>query len=506
MLVADGPVENPIPPGAMVVGGIGLGAVLSPNVSIAQVEPPLTTGVNASAIVRVHLRGVDVRGESTIEVSEGGIGLGTATHTWSDQRGSQDAIIDVPWVPLAEGLRRLRVSVTALDGERTDLDNVADFVADVRTERLPILFHEAEASWLGTFVRRALEDDGRFALQGGTRLAPSVLVSRGSERPLSDAALRAVRVALVAAPHVLRDADVVLLERFSRVRGGTVVLLLDRRPDGPVTRLLPPIVRERQLTRPQAVGPLQITEAITFASGRAGMNTLAALDTQPVIVSRAVGRGHVIVSGALDAWRARDDGRFAAFWGSLVSDAALAAGPDVEVALEPALAVPGERVRVTSRIECSKARRPASDAGAELRCGDERTPVRLWPEARPGVMRGTLTAGVQGLCEVEARIDSDEASAAVAPLLVASDVRPLRADGPGLEPTLAAYGGSLVRPRRRGRARGCDPQSAVQVERVPHDMRPMRSPWWMLPFAACLAASGGCGGGAGARRPQALLK
>ena len=125
------------------------------------------------------------------------------------------------------------------------------------------------------------------------------------------------------------------------------MLLLDRRPDGPVTRLLPPIAGERQLTRPQAVGPLQITEAITFASGRAGMNTLAALDTQPVIVLRAVGRGHVIVSGALDAWRARDDGRFAAFWGSLVSDAALAAGPDVEVALEPALAVPGEHVRVT---------------------------------------------------------------------------------------------------------------------------------------------------------------
>ena len=182
-LVADGPVENPIPPGAMLVGGIGLGAVLSPNVSIAQVEPPLTTGVNASAIVRVHLRGVDVRGESTIEVSEGGIGLGTATHTWSDQRGPQDAIIDVPWVPLAEGLRRLRVSVTGLDGERTDLDNVADFVADVRTERLPILFHEAEASWLGMFVRRALEDDGRFALQG----------ERGSRRRSWSVAAASVR-------------------------------------------------------------------------------------------------------------------------------------------------------------------------------------------------------------------------------------------------------------------------------------------------------------------------
>ena len=486
VLVSDERVENPIPAGAIVVGGIGIGASLTPNVSILQVEPPLTTGVNAAAVVRVHLRGVDVSGESTIEVSEGGVVLGTASHTWSNQGGSQDAAIDVPWVPLAEGLRRLRVSITALDGERTDLDNVTDVVANVRTEGLPILFHEAEASWLGTFVRRALEDDGRFVLAGGTRLAPSILVTRGREPALTDAALRAVRVAVVAAPHTLSNADVAALERFSRERGGTVVLLLDRRPEGPLTRLLPPIAAERQLTTAQAVGPLQITEAVTFSIGGAGVKTLASLDTQPVIVSRAVGRGHVIVSGALDAWRARDDGRFAAYWSSLVGDAALAAGPDVEVTLEPALAQPGDRVRVTVRHRTLDAAAASVNARAELRCGDERTPIRLWPEARPGVMSATLTADGQGMCEVEASMESDEALIASAPLFVASDVMPLRVDGPGLETTLAAYGGTLVRPGDEATLATAI-RSAVHVERVPRDTRPMRSPWWILPFAACLS-------------------
>ena len=200
----------------------------------------------------------------------------------------------------------------------------------------------------------------------------------------------------MAAPHALGQADLDRLERFARERGGAVLLLLDRRPDGALTRLLPPLGAERQLAKAQAVGPLQITDAQTFVADNVGVKTLAALDAQPVIVSRALGRGHVVVSGALDAWRVRDDGRFAAFWSGLVSDAALAVGPDLAVEVEPSLAKPGERVRVTVRRRSGDAEPAGLAARAELRCGDETWPVRLWPEGRPGVFTATVVAARDG--------------------------------------------------------------------------------------------------------------
>ena len=69
---------------------------------------------------------------------------------------------------------------------------------------------------------------------------------------MTDAVLRGVRVAVVAAPHALGQADLDRLERFARERGGAVLLLLDRRPDGALTRLLPPLGAERQLAKAQA--------------------------------------------------------------------------------------------------------------------------------------------------------------------------------------------------------------------------------------------------------------
>jgi hypothetical protein len=484
VVVADGLVANPMPPGATLLGGVALDTALSPNVSIVGVDLPRTSGVNAAATVRVHLRATDIRGDSTVEVSDGGIVVGAAARTWEGQSGAQDAVVDVPWVPIAEGPRRLRISASVISGERSGLDNTVDVAADVRTERVPILFHESEASWLGTFVRRALEDDGRFALAGGTRLAPSVLVTRGAARGLTEAALSGVRVAVVAAPHALGQGDVGLLERFARDRGGAVLLLLDRRPDGAVTRLLPPIGAERQLTKAQAVGPLQITDAQTFIVNSPAVKTLATLDGQPVIVSRALGHGHVISSGALDAWRARSDGRFAAFWSGLVSDAALAVGPDVAVVVEPALARPGERVRVTMRRRPGVTESSGLTARAALRCGDETSPLRLWPEAQPGVFSATVVAAGEGRCTIDASLD--DVDRGTASLLIASDAIPVRAEGAALATTVAAYGGTLV-PRGDEETLAAAVRRALPAERQPRPAHPMRSAWWLVPFCACLA-------------------
>lgn len=484
VVIADGQVANPIPAGTTFVGGVGLETTLSPNLSIVAVDPPRTTGVNAAATVRVHLRATDIRGETTVEVRDGGLALGAATHEWDGRPGAQNAALDVAWVPIAEGPRRLRISASMIDGERTELDNAVDVAADVRTEVVPILFHEAEASWLGTFVRRALEDDGRFALAGGTRLAPSVLVTRGSAPGLTESSLTGVRVAVVAAPHALGQSDVDLLERFTRARGGAVLLLLDRRPDGAVTRLLPPLGAERQLPKAQAVGPLQITDAQTFVVNNAGVKTLAALDGQPVIVSRALGRGHVIVSGALDAWRARDDGRFAAYWTGLVSDAALAVGPDVAVEVEPSLARPGQRVRVTLRRRPGDAEPASVTARAELRCGDETSRVRLWPDGRPGVFTATVVAPRDGRCTIDASLDDADTGSGA--LLVASDARPMRFEGAALRTTIAAYGGTLVEPGEEATLADAV-RRALPIAREPRPSYPMRSPWWIFPFASCLA-------------------
>jgi hypothetical protein len=377
--------------------------------------------------------------------------------------------------------------VIAWPGDRTDQGGAheADVAVEVRAAPAPVLMHEPEATWLGTFVRRAAQGDRGIALRGRTQVSPRVSVARGQGAVLTREALATVGTVLVTVPEALREAEVDLLDRFARVRGGSVVLLPDRKPSGPIGRLMPPIVEERRATYPQPIGPLRARELLIFDRSAPGLTVLESSGDAPVIVSRAIGRGRVIVSGALDAWRYRDTaGQFAGFWSSLVADAYTAAGSTVDVeVLTPVVARGGEARLLVDWRSLDDIPDEVGVQGA-YRCGADNGVVRLWPGPRRGMFAGAFQIPSADNCAIEVTIDgvSDAGRAALSSM--AKVTQPPPTSG-ALEGAVAAHGGLLAAPGN-GAVLVSRVRERLPVEREPQRTRPMRSPWWIVPFAICL--------------------
>ena len=428
---------------------------------IQQLDAPLRAHRDAVSSLRVHLH----RPVTRIEIFDGTTLVGAADV-------NQQTTLDVPWLPVAPGARALRVEA---GGERADVGVV---VAETPAR---VLMYEPQATWLGTFVRRAIEEDSRFELQGRTRLAPPVSVARGSGPSLSSSALERTEVAVVSSPERLTRAEVDLLERFVTDDGGSLVILMDQRPDGAAMRLLPGIAAERREREPQSIGLLRASEWLSFAPA-VGVNVLASVDEQPVIVSRLAGRGRVIVSGALDAWRFRRGSAFDTFWTTVAWDAASLAMPSLLVRTDRAAARPGEEIQVVA-----EARRVEGDSEwhtrgeAEANCDGERQFIRLWPGTRPGVFRGSLRGAREGQCVISVAVDGVSGSA---PVTFDDDFVRVRPDD-NLGAVAAAFNAVLTADVNDDRLLDAI-RAHVSATEAPLEGRPMRSPWWLLPFASCL--------------------
>ncbi len=171
-------------------------------------------------MARVELAGIglDAAVKSEVRVLDGAAVIGTATRAWS---GAATLTIDVPWWPIDTGARVLRIDVLPFEGEQTAIDNHVDIGVDVGTTRSPVLVFDARPSWSSTFVRRAIEDDPRFAVGYRTRLAPALSAGTANGR-LDVAALDLASTAVIGGVDALTSSDVALLEQFVRVRGGTL--------------------------------------------------------------------------------------------------------------------------------------------------------------------------------------------------------------------------------------------------------------------------------------------
>jgi hypothetical protein len=488
IVVSSGRAPERITSGAQVVGGLRVDANHEGgNLAVVRLRSARRVSFNGNALLDVQLHAFGMRGRSTIEVFDGDVLVGDATYDWPASPEASPVVADVvvEWAPIAVGLRRLRVRVTTSDTERTLEDNTADVGVDVRSEPVAILMYEPEATWLGTFVRRALQADARFRIDARTRLGPGLTVSRASGGPLTRAALEETGTVIVTAPGSLSAAEVELLERFVRVRGGSAVILLDRAPAGPVTRLLPPVVGEWRETEAGNVGHLRASELLAFDGSAPGVIVIESAGDRHIVISRAMTRGRVIASGAMDAWRYRGAG-FSPFWSALVADAASAAGDRLEVGLDQTIVTPGATTGLTVEWRSIDEMPAAITARAEVRCGeDPPAPVRLWPSGQPGRFHGAVSSERAGACEVHAAITGPTPLAASAALLVTSDVRSTTPATAALDGAVAAHGGIVVE---------ADGEAAL-VERVhellaprraPQTTWPMRSPWWLVPFAACL--------------------
>lgn len=479
--VTDGSVDVELPSDrSLPLSLMVMAAPVGPNVALQSAVASIAQHATAAGTLRVSMNGNGVTGRRTeIRVSDGSAVVGAAIHEWKAD-GAGD--VTIAWWPMAAGPRVLHVEAVPVDGETSVFDNTIDLGLNVSVERTRVLVFDPRPSWASTFVRRALEDDQRFRVEHRTSLGPSLAIATSAGK-LDAATLDATPVVVVGAPDGLRAGDVDLLERFVRVRGGTLVLLPDRVPVSPGTRLFQGRWSERLETAAVVIGPLRASEILRMEAVSGMDVTLASANGSPAIVMSPMGNGRVIVSGAMDAWRHRDadGGAFDRFWKSVVAEAAVDSAP-LRLAFEERLATPGSTMAF--EVHDRRMQPPAAIAmTATAACGDRpSSAVRLWPAGGPGVFTGRLPIDDADACQLTVAVaDGGQATAGIAVARAAS--RGVSQTVEKLERYAKTSGGIVMKDGDERAAAATSWSFAPST--VPMPVRPMRSPWWILPFAAC---------------------
>jgi hypothetical protein len=435
-----------------------------PPAAIERLEMSAVVDPGARGAVDVVLHGNGAGGDTSLRAFDGDISVGESTTS------------RVEWTPIANGVRELRI---------TTPDDEVHTAVEVRSVQYRVLFYEPRPTWSGTFVRRAIEGDARFLVRARSVVGRNLTVSTDNATLDAETLERTdPHVVVVTALEQLSARDVAVLEPFIARRGGSVVTLLDQRPAGASVGLMPLTVTENRQVQPMTIGPLKASEYLTFAPD-AVTQVLARAGDAPVIVSRSAGNGRVVASGASDAWRFRNEGTaFTSFWQALVADAAAAAGEELSVTLDKRLAKPQERVRVAVEWRPLRGVPAAIEARAGISCGDSRRPIRLWPDAIRGRFEGEVIPPGTGECRVTAMVNGNSGSTALL-------VRAVRTASDGhegaLTASIAAHGGTVVDAGNEGTLVTLLRRSAA-ASRISTQAHPLRSPWWIVPFAACLGA------------------
>jgi hypothetical protein len=456
------------------------------GVRIVGIEAPHQVPLATVVHVAVDLEATGVRGaSSTLVVSAAGVEVGRSTHSWTKPVEHWHAELDVA----PAGKPPFVLSARVTDPKKSGSDDRADTLVAVRSEPLRVLVYEPRPSWASSFVRRALEADSRFHVAGLTLASRNVPVKTDAPAALRAALPSAFDVVIVGGLDRLSVSDGDWLQRFTRERGGAALFVPDslvdaRLPDGVVGE---EILLERHASL-SAQGPLPRIDAaeITALSNLPpGATVLARVEPlgKPVIVSFPRGDGQVLIAGALDAWRYRAEQgvEFDRFWQSLVAGVALAARRDVDVEVVPALVAPGETATVTVRVGRQSIVAPVT---ASLEGGD---PIRLWPNATPGVFTGHVTAPpTGGPRDIRVSVGVDDALTARATFAVGDYAAPRRTNEAPLRLLADAHGGIDVDSAHLDRLRQFI-ASHVLTGDAKTTVHPMRSVWWFGPFAGCLA-------------------
>ena len=468
-----------------------------PWVSIEHVAATDRLHLHARATVTVEVRSRHAMGRRLSVILRTDVALDEVTQEIASD--DETRRIELTLTPAATGTTALAI-VATIDG--TPARATADLVTDVRSDRRAVLFFDGRPSWMSTFVRRALEADPRFVVTSRVVTSRDASVDRGAPPPgaLDLATLSLFEAVVIGAPDAISARDVDGLEAFLRTRGGAVVLLMDQAPDArPSARLTEvarwqtaehdaprsirsggPTVRESQGSAPIGPSPLFASELAWPAELPAGSQALAVDDARPIVWRTPVGPGRIVVSGARDAWRFRDADAMAfdRFWRSLVADAAMATPPMIDVSLSPAIVAPGERTTLTVIV------RDLAPAAGDVTEPLVATLGLLWPDARPGhftaTIRGPDTAGTY---PIQIRGRGYDASAS---LVVATGATQATAiDRDLLAAWTTSRGGQIV---PESRLSGLDEAISRVLAPPVRDVtwHPMRSAWWIMPFALAL--------------------
>jgi len=469
---------------------------------LESVSAPATAPSGSRVPVDASIRATGARGR-TLDVTLRAGPLVVDRMSRVVAKDDETIVAGLGFVPPAAGAAPLRLSA-AVRGSRDTV--FADVVVDVRDQRWSVLFFDPRPSWMSTFVRRAVERDARFLI--ASRVVTSRGVSTDAGRPparLDDLApLKLFDAVVVGSPESLTDRDVAGLGAFMRRRGGTVVLLFDRRASGPIDRLTnldawsvdggsravsihasgdTAALRATEVAFPRRLPIGASTVALTAGARVDSLNGRAAIWRLPV------GSGRLVVSGALDSWRYRDPAAssFDRFWQTTIADAASESPSPIDVAVASPASRPGDRtsVRVSIR-DITMSSRVSVTASLRSIAGETLAPVRLWPSGTPGELEGELTVPEKpGVYRVAV---SGHGARGDAPIIVTPDARhPSPDDRDLLAAWVASRGGRALSSSRLDELPSTLIAAIHPIARA-ETWHPMRSAWWIVPFALLLSA------------------
>jgi hypothetical protein len=315
-------------------------------------------------------------------------------------------------------------------------------------------------------------------------------------------ALSAYATIIVGSPEQLTAGDVSGLDAFMRRRGGRIVLLMDRRAAGPVDRLtgaatwravrLPAAANLSTNGDTAALRAQEVAWPDELPVGATAHVVAMAPDSsmRNVVWSIPVGAGRLLVSGALDAWHYRDRATsgFDRFWTNMIAEMSAAAPPPVSVDIERGSIAPGQGTAIRAHVRAaalsSRSGERSASASAMLAGASESTMVRLWPDANPGTFSGTVVAPSRvGEYRVVVASGSDQG---VATLIVDSMAHQAsRADSASVVAFVSSRGGTVYG-ESEVRHLSARLSAAFQAVSRVEPWHPMRSPWWIIPFALLL--------------------
>jgi hypothetical protein len=490
-LPASGPVSFVVP-----------AKVQAPVVRVVSVTSPRSVPPGWSAIVSAEVdgRGLTMGSTSAVVLESNGIEVDRVEHKWSrGRRGNERFTARLTFAPPAVGSFGLVVRAIGPASQGADARESLPVRVLAEQRRLKILAFDPRPSWASGFVRRVFEADPDFEVVTRVRASRGIEVRTGTPPvTLSSEALNSFDLALVGAPEELPSAELDALETFARRRGGTVVLLADRKPSGRYVRLLGGEAFDEALVdKPIRVAAADAgLRATEFAYPRvlppapeARRPSAGAAAGAPL--SMPLGAGRVIFSGVLDArYRATMRSAFDTFWRSqLGRGRARPGGWRSRFILEPrhlTLVRLRAAVRATDIAENGTGLSiPAVSARVIDERGGQRF-LRLWPTSEAGLFEGSFAAPQPGRYDV--RVETDAGTSADSPFVV-SVGDPMMDDdrtGRSSEAVAHATGGVVVT------TENIDPLverlRALSRETVPTVHHPMRLPVWAFAFGGLLAA------------------
>jgi hypothetical protein len=124
-------------------------------------------------------------------------------------------------------------------------------------------------------------------------------------------------------------------------------------------------------------------------------------------------------------------------------------------------------------------------ASGSIICDGQRQAVRWWPGGRPGTFEAVVRLSGSHACELSVAVND---ATATLPFAVRSQVQQGEVDENVLEAAVKAHGGLMTEIGDGETSLLSRANAQLPVVEISSASWPMRSPYWLIVFAACLSS------------------